>query len=57
MNLITYYYQQITTSDITMYEISPYRRVIRLHMNAQIQTQILENCEDVYNKANKLSYF
>ena len=56
-NLITNYYRRISSSNITVNEISPYRRLVRLYMDASIQAQILENCGDVYLKENESSYY
>ena len=56
-NLITNYYRRISSSNITVNEISPYRRLIRLYMDASIQSQILQNCGDVYRKENESSYY
>ena len=56
-NLITNYYRRISSSNITVNEISPYRRLIRLYMDASIQSQIMQNCGDVYRKENESSYY
>lgn len=56
-NLITNYYRRISSSNITVNEVSPYRRLVRLYMNANIQTQILDKCGDLYLQENESSYY
>ncbi len=55
-NLITSYYHRMVTTQVTINEINPYRRVIRLYMDTMVQDQILENCGDVYIMKNETTF-
>lgn len=55
-NLITSFYHRIGATQQTINETNPYRRLIRLHMDAKIQAKILDNCGDVYLEENESTF-
>ena len=55
-NLITSFYHRIGATQVTINETNPYRRIIRLHMDASIQAQILDHCGDEYVEGSESTF-